>query len=237
MKKVIYFMILILCYLTITVQAQENKENDFPKQKKYTFTFQPLHVFNNSFRVDFEMRLKNGPGWLQFGANYYRRNIDENIDYPSHYYYLENDDYLFYYYRFTFIREPYSNLIGGGLDINYKRYFEPKRTLYIATGLSYNYFNFKYIERNWIVFKEEDLQFEKMDYCFDNQQINRLGINCLIGFQPQVYKPFVIDFFWGFSLRYSISDENKPLFDQTMFSYGYSGLALLTGFKIGFGIR
>ena len=94
-----------------------------------------------------------------------------------------------------------------------------------------------FIMNDWVIFTEEGLEYKKLSYIYNNQKINRLGINCIMGFQPQVYSQFVLDFFWGFAMRYSLSEDNKPLFGDGMFSYGYSGMVFLTGLKIGFGVR
>ena len=99
-------------------------------QKKYTFTVQPLQLFNYSFRNDIEMRLKRGPGWLQFFPAFYYSS-QEGV--PV-YYYIGNE----YHKRWYGLRlhQPFTELKGAGLDINYKRYLDPLRSFYTSIGVS-----------------------------------------------------------------------------------------------------
>ena len=47
-----------------------------------------------------------------------------------------NNHYYYDMYNFD-LREPYSKMRGGGLDVNYKKFVNSRRTVYFSTGLSY----------------------------------------------------------------------------------------------------
>ena len=245
--------LLLMLFAVINVQAQplpnpsqnegSGAENNpyvpfFSAQKKYTITFQPMQMFNNGVRFDFEMRLKDGPAWLQFGPTIYQINFYDDLDHPRYYYYHDKSEFQYYMLKWDDVnlREPHSKMIGGGLDVNYKRFFDIESMFYAAVGLSYSHFNVKYIERVWNTFIEDGLQFKKEALDFRNQSINRFGINCFFGFQPQFPLPFVVDIFGGFTWRLSFSDSDKPSFDKYRISYGHTGSVILMGIRFGFGI-
>jgi hypothetical protein len=132
-------------------------------------------------------------------------------------------------------REPYAEMLGGGMDINYKYFYGSRRSMYVACGLSYTHFNFKYWGWAWNDFKQDGLQYHEYVAGDQIQQINRAGINCFMGYQVPSHHAFLFDMFWGFACRYSFADENKPAFNNYMFSYGYSGFVFLTGIRFGIG--
>jgi len=204
---------------------------------KYTISFQPLQLFNNGARFDFEIRLKDGPGWLQFGPTIYQIKYIDNLEDPRYYYYRDGD--IFEYYRLQWdqmnLREPHTKMIGGGINVNYKKFFEPERMFYYAAGLSYSHLNVEYIERVWKTFIEDGLEFHKEALEFRNQPINRIGANIFFGFQPPFTSPFVVDIYCGIALRLSLLDNDKPAFDKYKYSYGYTGSMLLLGIRFGFG--
>ena len=232
-------LLLFLLVVAINVQAQEDYLNTpySLTQKKYTFTYQPMQMFNNGVRFDFEMRLKDGPGWLQFGPTIYQIKYIDDLDDPRYYYYHDKNEFKYYMLRWGDIsfREPYTKMIGGGLNVNYKRFIDSESAFYYAAGLSYTHFNVKYIERVWKMFIEDGLQFHKEALEFRHQPINRIGANFFFGIQPKFNSPFVFDIFGGFTWRLSLSDSDKPPFDKYKYSYGYTGSVLLLGVRFGFG--
>jgi hypothetical protein len=126
---------------------------------------------------------------------------------------------------------------GVGLDINYKHFLDARRSFYIAAGLSYTRFYIKYWGRAWEDYIEDGLQYFTYKENYHNQQIERFGVNNFIGYQIPARSAFLFDVFGGYAVRYSVADENKPTFNSDMFSYGYSGVVLLIGIRIGFGVK
>jgi len=241
MRKNSLFIWVAVCFFTSKLYAQDTSTDPFydryaSTQKKYTFAIQPMQWFNWSLRFDFEMRLGDGPGWLQFGpAAYFLKNGDRN-DSP-HYIYDENDYFFNYWYHDISLREPFSKMGGGGLDVNYKHFINVSRSFYCAAGLSYTHFKIDYWGRAWNHYIEDGLQYHAYMLDYRTQHINRLGVNTYFGYQIPTRKAFLFDMFWGLAYRHSFSDKNKPSFNETMISYGYTGIVFLTGVRIGFGIK
>ena len=237
MRKSLYLFVLAVCIFASHAHAQEQIENARPPrylstQKKYTFAIQPFQLFNNCWRSDFEIRLGDGPGWLQLGPTIYYANHEK--DKPDHFYDSQNyDEHNF--------REPFSKLKGGGLDVNYKRFLNARRSFYMASGLSYTYFdiNFYGAVGKWNDYIEDSLPYHEYIYTvgYHSQYINRLSINQYFGFQPATRSAFLFDMFWGLSYRHCFMDKDKPAFNKASFSYGYSGLAIMMGIRLGFGIK
>lgn len=232
MKKVFYLLFLIWP-ATIQVYAQYNSSD--PKQRQYTltqkkqtFAVQPFQLFNNSLRFDYERRISDGPGWIQFGPAIYVASYENRDKYRYSY-----DGTIAKHKGFISLREPYSEMLGGGLDINYKRFYDPKNSLYVACGLSCTYFDFKYLGWEWDDFIQDGLEYREYTKKYHNQHILRPGINCFMGYQVPSRHAFLFDMFWGFACRYSIADENKPAFNNYMFSYGYTGFVFITGVRFG----
>ena len=236
-----YLFLLAVLFFGILVYGQ-NKSEDLlyeyygSTQKKYTFAFQPLPLLNWCLRSDFEMRLGNGPGWLQFGpAVYYRKNDDKKDD-PRYFY--EGNGYRYYdhYYNFD-LRAPFSEMMGGGLDVNYKYFINVRRSFYHAVGLSYTHFKIDYWGMAWENYIEDGLQYHAYALDYRTQHINRLGGNFFFGYQIPTRGAFLCDLFWGFAYRHSFSDEDKPSFNRTFLSYGHTGFVFLTGIRFGLGIK
>ena len=234
MKK--YLLLTVAWFFASQAFAQDTSGEPYSlSQNRYTFAIQPLQWFNYGLRFDFEMRLGDGPGWLQFGPAVYF-NSDEDKDDPS-YYYEGNDYHYFSRWYYGGMREPYSKMRGSGLDVNYKWFINSDRSFYLASGLSYAHFNIEYWGRGWESYFEDGLQYHAYVLDYRTQNINRLGINMFFGYQAPAQDSFLFDVFWGLAYRHSFSDKNKPSFSESMLSYGYAGTVFLVGVRIGFGIK
>ena len=235
MKKNLYFLVPVMLIFILQVQAQDTSPDTSPKryaasQKKYTFAFQPMQWFNWAWRFDFEMRLGDGPGWLQFGPAVY--SIIKEIDSP-HYLY-EGKNYSTDHWH---LREPFSKLRGGGLDVNYKRFLDPKRSCYVASGLSYTRLEIDYWGRIWESYTEDGLAYYSPKLGYHTRHLNRLGINALFGYQIPNRHAFLFDVFTGVTYRHSFAEKDKPSFNNHEISYGYTGFVFQLGIRLGFGIR
>ena len=240
-----YFLLLTTFSFVLNVYGQDTSDDPLHQyyastQKKFTFAFQPLQLFNWGLRADFEMRLGNGPGWLQFGPAVYYKKYDNKNDDP-HYIY-EGNGYRYYYNHFDDyhnfdLRVPFSKIMGGGLDVNYKYFLDVRRSFYNAAGLSFTRFNIDYWGMGWDNYVEDGLQYHAYALDYRTQHINRLGFNFFFGYQPPVSNAFLFDIFWGLAYRHSFSDKDKPSFNRNMFSYGHTGIVFLTGMRLGFGLK
>ena len=234
MRKPCYLVLMAMCLIALPAQAQVQVSEELPAprylstQKKYTVTIQPMHWFNWSWRFDFETRLKDGPGWLQFGPAFYWMNKD-----------MKNYQGDWNETRKS-MHGPFSKLKGGGLDVNYKRFIDRRRGAYMATGLSYALFNIDYYggRGEWKNYTEDGLPYHQFIYTVGThtQTINRVGLNFLFGYQIPSPEIFILDLFGGISYRHAFLDQSMWHFDS-LFSYGYTGPVLVIGFRFGFGIR
>lgn len=204
------------------------------KQHRFTFAVQPTQWFNNGFRFDFETRLGNGPAWLQFGHAVYfiRESDDRESDYEYNNYYYDD-----YQYDSWFYGRRIQKMIGGGLDVNYKRFINRQRSLYFAGGVQYMHFNISYPGRAWRSYTEDGLEFHEYAPASITQRINRIGLNTFFGWQGKTGSAFLFDMYIGIAARHSFADSSKRLFDTSMISYGYSGPVFLTGVRLGFGVK
>ena len=241
MRKSLYSLLLLAA--TINIHAQNISADSFQPpysstQKKYTFAIQPMQWFNWAWRFDFEMRLGDSPGWLQFGPAVYA--VKKHIDDDNIRYYYEGNDYRYvrrYYSISDLLREPFSEMKGGGLDVNYKRFFDSERSGYFAAGLSYTHFKIDYWGWGWDNYIEDGLQYHAYVLDYRSQHINRLGVNTYLGYQVPTHNAFLFDIFLGLAYRHSFSDKDKPALNRSRTSYGYTGMAYLMGMRIGFGLR
>ena len=243
MNKKSYLLLLAAWLFTSQAQAQDQAAPPLysSTQKKYTVAIQPFQWINLGWRFDFEMRLGDGPGWLQFGPTVYSASGNGG----SYHYKGHSYDGIPYGYGIyddcSGFRESFSELRGGGLDINYKRFFDPKRSLYFASGLSYSRFDIDYYGEygRWKDYTEDGLQYHEYTYSLGlhTQHIDRMAINCYLGYQVPSRRMFLFDMFFGFSYRHSISEKDKPAFDKSVWSYGYTGFVFMTGLRFGIGIR
>ena len=239
MRKRIYLLFVALWMVAPPLFAQypsvSRSERGLLLQKKYTVAIQPMQlVCNNALRLDFEMRLGNGPGWLQFSPSaYYADKGNNRYYYNGEYYYRDYNNHGF--------RESFSILKGGGMEVNYKSFINPIRSLYMAYGLSYNYFDISYYggRERWTDYIEDGLPYHQYDYIYGyiHQYINRISANCYFGYQVPSQWKFLFDMFVGLSYRHSFSDKSKDAFNAYPFSYGYTGFVWMTGVRFGIGIK
>ena len=235
------YILLAACLIAINAHGQDTSDDPAhryyaPTQKKYTFAVQPLQLFNGGWRFDAEMRLGNGPGWLHLSPTVYYRKHDDKEDEPR-YAYFENDYNYYNSYYHIDIFVPFSKLLGGGLDAYYKHFLNASRTFYHAAGVSYARFNIDYWGMEWDEYTEDGLPYLAYALDYRSQQINRWGVNILFGCQIPNRSAFLADFFWGLAYRHSFSDKDKPSFNRTMLSYGHTGFVLLTGVRLGIGVK
>jgi hypothetical protein len=239
MKKNVFLLALAVCLTVSHTYAQKPSDDSSIKpyalaQKKFAITVQPLQLFNWCLRHDIDVRLGDSHNWLQFGLAVYYRPMKDN----DNYYYEGNEYYNRYYWDSGWFRDPLSELKGYGLEINYKRFVDARRSFYFAAGLSYSRLDVKYRGWVWKDYIEDGLQYFKYIQDFDTQKITRQGVNISFGYQIPTRRLFLCDLFWGFAYRHSyLADKDKPAFDRDMFSFGYTGIVFQTGVRIGFGLK
>ena len=237
MKKYV-FLLLLAAFLTVFHSfAQDTSVKPYElTQKKFTFAVQPLQIFNWCLRHDIDMRIGKGPINLQFGPALYYSLIGGSKNKPNYFYY-DGNEYYHSDFIFDWFREPFSDLLGGGMDINCKLFIDKRRSHYFSAGISYTRLNIKYWGKGWHDYFEDGLLYHEYAPDYYNQQINRLGFNAYFGYQIPQRNAFHLDLFWGLAYRRSYSEKDKPSFNRGMISYGYTGVIFQTGVRIGFGLK
>ena len=228
-RRITIVLLTAWCFST-QLQAQEQDVTHRPPrylstQKKYTVAFQPFQLINNwGWRTDFEVRLGEGPGWLQFGSTFYYVDKDKTEEHQP-----------------IGFRESYKTMKGAGIEVNYKRFIDPWRGLYVAAGLSYNHFGIGYEggTGTWRDYIEEGITYHEFSYIYGHQfqHIDRASVQHYVGYQIPSRAAFIFDVFGGISYRHSFSDKSKSAFNRYPFSYGYTGFVGVIGIRVGVGIK
>jgi hypothetical protein len=201
--------------LALPFVAISQETTEFKKQRIISLV--PQYVFQNGFRFDYELTLKdNWKSWLQISPTIFLSNDDSDITSYS-----------------------YNSMKGIGLEVHHKYFMkEPdeRKGFYFAYGGGYQllgiksdqFVSYSYFENGneYISFREEET----------TTAINRFLLNIVVGKQIVRYKPFIIDYYFGVGFRYSM-DKNFNMienFNDSWFDYGYSGSILVAGLKFGF---
>ncbi|MDR2027183.1 MAG: hypothetical protein LBQ01_06465 [Prevotellaceae bacterium] len=221
MNRLLFTLFALLTVSTLPAQTREQTiAEEFPDQAgKYAVAVYPLHLFNNGLRLDFEMKIKNTPAWIQIGASGYFGTM------PSAY----NE----YNKWSTIYGEEFNHLLGAGLELNYKRFFNQKETWYYAGGCSYSRYNVDYVDRYWYSYIEDGMEYRTTKFGSLNQKIDKFGISAYLGHQKSKHA-FLSDIFVGLGYRYSLkSNRIAKSFDDSMLAWGYKGVVFITGVRIG----
>jgi hypothetical protein len=219
MNKILLTLFATLTISTLSAQIQEQTVTEKrPHQtKKYTIATHPLYWYNAGVRLDFEMRIKNTPAWIQAGAVGYlvpRTNRGYN-----HWIMISGDELNY--------------LRGLGLDLNYKRFFNKAESWYFAGGCSYTRYKLEYIGKFWVKYIEDGLEYHTGKVGVLNQTINKFGLSSFVGYQ-NTNPTFLFDVFAGLGYRYSFkSNDLAKSFDNSMLSMGYKGVVFITGVRFG----
>jgi hypothetical protein len=214
----------IMAVTSISAQVPDsNLINRFPHMRKqYTIAIQPLYLYNLGWRLDFEQRIPDSPAWIQIGAavNSMPRTTLNGVPRNDNEWVLINGDEL-------------SRLIGGGLYLNYKYFFDRKETWYWSGGCSYSHYNIEYFDKYMRSYTEDDLVYYTYDDKKFKQNINKIGLSTYIGYQSP--RPtFLFDIYMGAGYKHSFySDPDGRRFNQGMIGLGYRGFVFITGVRFG----
>jgi hypothetical protein len=224
-------LIALFTVMTVaTLQAQDNQNNNYNYgynygleeryphlTKNYTIAFHPFSLFTGGMRFDLEKRIKNTPAWVQIGltGNFLSRKTDNY----NNYFMISGDEMNF--------------MLGGCLNLNYKRFYNRKESLYFAGGCLYSHYNIEHAGRTLHSYIENDLTYYAFKYGNVKQKIDRFGLNAFLGYQSP--RPtFLFDVFAGIGYRYSFRSNNQANpFNNSMVSLGYRGFVFVAGIRFG----
>lgn len=222
MKKII-LLACIICQTVTTFAQKKEKYYNEEVMPKYTISVHPSYLFSNGLRFDFEKQLGSPNKWLQVTATgYYASDYDSDDGY--------DDGWINFNTSFD---TPIQALKGAGLGVAYKEFFTKKKTLYYSAGLYYTHYDVKIKEYGYYPFTENGLTFyegltKNIDIDYD-----KINANIVVGVQTSPAQGLFCDFFVGAGYAYSF--YNKPYLNKNQFEYGYRGLQIVGGFRMGIG--
>ncbi len=197
----------------------------------------PQYMFISGMRVDIEKRIGHSDQWLLVGPHIYLREKNPNYD---NYYYDNYDDYGYYYDD----DELYDMMAGYGITCYHKIFmgFLEEETsysgTYLAYGLSFQNFFFKYKAQEWVTYEENGMEYlrESETLTDKNRIIYKMGLNLIFGYQVQPLDKIICDIYMGAGMRYSLrypSYLETLKFNDNIIDYGYSGITPVAGFRLG----
>ena len=133
----------------------------------------------------------------------------------------------------------YDEMFGVGLEVLYRSYiFETNEgsDIYAATGLEFDYFDYKYKQYDWGVETIDGLDYYKFGLHDVNENIYVGNLKMLIGIKGKIIKSMFYDFSFGLGIRYSIRESTKgtPRKYNTLYlGKGYSGTLPIISVKVG----
>ncbi len=191
------------------------------KEFHYMIKGEPLYLLNNGLCIDLEKRLGNSTKWLMVTPQLYVNYDNSNGDGMG--------------------RNNYLNLIGGGMDITFKNYASTEgflSTVYTGFGATWKYYDVKLAKDTWVLSEEDGLNVYMPGIKKYNEQINKFGINAILGMQNRILKGMFFDIYTGLGIRYSMyhsADEPVYKFTRGIWDFGYTGISIIGGVRLGVG--
>jgi len=218
MRKIAYT---ILLAATVTAAFAQRDGNKSGFTYKNAITWEPLYVFNNGFKINYERRIAECQ-WLEgsligykYDDNYFQNMMDIG-------YYSDGD-----------VDKSY----GYGADLHYKYCVLP--FMYASVGLQYrgHRVTTDYSSYVFIPYEEDGLQFISPE--IDHLQkvfVQRYAASFRLGFQTRTFRRVSVGGFVGMSVIKSVvhKDASWNWYEGYLFDLTYSGLLPELGLKVGF---
>jgi len=194
---------------------------------KNAFSIEPLYLFNNGLRLNYERQLVTPKHWLEGSLIGYvvdYRNTDRDM-------YLSNGSYNTWFLNSRDI----SNAWSLGTEINYKYYLRP--FLYLSAGGAYSHTAVTDETATFRKFKEDDLTFYEHVWGKQTQRFDRVACNLRLGFQSKYYRRVVVGGYIGFTFTHSFfnpRNDDDYASEDDITDLRYSGMLPHIGFRLGF---
>jgi hypothetical protein len=228
--------ILIISILSLVFAANSYAEwTDDPKIKKSAISFEPLYLFNNGLKINYERQIANPRQWLEFSTTGYfsSKSLDNNL---STLWFYPNYNYDYYYYYIGYQGYDITDNWGMTLEAAYKYY--PVSFMYISSSISYAHHEVAYTGHSMIFdsYTEGGLTYYEPTYSYYEEwkPFDRLGLNFKVGIETSLRQNALIGGYFGWGLIHSFYSEEGLTPQKTICSVSYSGITLQIGFKIGF---
>jgi hypothetical protein len=207
-------IILLLFLLCKSVSAQE------ADRKNMIITAVPQHILNNAIRFELDIPMANQSKWLTIAPQFFYRG--------------EDFDNAFYH-------PDFDKLIGGEIDLLNRKYFMTETHgagFYFSYGGGYRFLKITTTNELWKKNPDQGLDWYRLNKGQYNINIHGLNAKCLAGYQMTIYDDLIADAYIGFGLRYALTEEpegNFLKFNKNVNDYGYRGMLLVGGLRIGLG--
>ena len=215
---------LLTCLSFFTkVIAQEEEEKTF----NFAVAIVPQYAFASTMRLDFDFKLKKNNVLTVAPMFSFARH-------SSLLFSNQNNSYDYYY------EDNYPQdiaLTGGGLKLTLRHFFgdfNRNSGMYLGGGLHYRYSHVEYVVEDWQTSTVDGDNYLSYGYTDKEDNFNQVGIDFLLGYQMYFMDNIYGDFFAGWGLRISDSDDaTDEYWSETVFDLAYSGYTPLAGLRLG----
>lgn len=232
-KHIIYFVIVLL--FTGWINKAYSQSEETAEENKLLVMGVPQYLLVDGLRIDLDFKMNNPKKWLVVSPIIYLQGNAKNPWYGGYYYDYE-------YSHDNYSSSDFESLQGFGLELIFKQMFSKKTNgtgIYLGCGPVYR---FTQLERDGLYWIEGTLNgipttVEETGLYYTD--IHKVGANCILGVQFQIFDNFYGDLFLGFGMRYSFVSSSKGTghqYNSSWVDYGYSGVLMVSGFRIGVGL-
>ena len=221
-------IILFLCCLFFPGRLQAQITED--QTPHWAVSVSPYYLLNGGLGLNLEKKIRPNH-WVELNlTGYHLSRPDKQTIRTFFGIYNSYDGFLVPNADFDYI----SGLSGLGVGTTYKYYFF--RNFMVHTAFSYNWYDVKYTSYNYSPYTEDGLTYYEYMWGDVHQSFHKLRLLVAVGVRSAFKRALFAEPYVGLGCTYSFYDENKRAYNETVFGYGYRGLYLTTGIKIGFNL-
>ncbi|GEM_PF-6833771 len=228
MKKLILLLIFaFFCQFSLFSQNNKIDSAYLEKEKdgKLLLYFVPHNLIFNGLRLDFDIRMAKSAHWISLAPQIYYREKNDSPDTSQTYYYSDDRDF--------------DNMKGAGLDVCYRYYINGEGTPrggFMSVGLGYTFYQIQYWNLSWVnvPFGSSTAMMKK--WAMQTQDMHQCQLSVFLGINWTHWTKLHWELYGGAAFRYTFMDENVPKnkrFNDYYWDYGYRGVALIAGIRIG----
>jgi hypothetical protein len=194
--------------------------------QRYTVAVNPLMLFNNGLKADFEYELKTPGEWLQAGlVGYVAPARTRRYDYS---FYGDDNN------RWTpnSSDDSFRNMWGVGVSGLFKKMLH-RRGWYFSTGLMLEFYRVGRLKYGYIPFEEDGLQFFAGGNYIDTRSYFKTTAQFNLGKHCALSRRCFIDMFLGISYSYSFYNDTPHSYSwesHENYSYYYCDFSDMNGF-------
>jgi hypothetical protein len=227
MKKLLFSLIYItFCNYFVIAQGGMSEHT-------WRISYEPQYLIINGIKLNIEKRLQKPTDWLILSPSLYYKEY-ETVDISEYDYTYDNG--------FTTTKNIKA-VKGAGLTVENRLLLTSptfSRSLgfsiapYFSYGATYTFFEITREDSGWIEIVEDGVPYMYEDFVQSKTNIHKTGLNFTLGLQAEVIEDVIAEFYLGCGIRYSFYEGDKK-YNKSSMDYGFKGVLLLGGIKIGVG--